>query len=79
MSLELTELQTFLGFFALVWLAKMISPFWLTFMALTSVFVVPLISSEQGRRAAHDASVRAQELANVAADKRRRWMKMERT
>jgi hypothetical protein len=64
---------TFLGSFALFWLTKMISPFWLTFMALTSVFIIPLISSEQGRRAAYDASVRAQELANVAADKSREF------
>ncbi|CAN9135174.1 unnamed protein product [Alternaria alternata] len=40
---------TFLGFFVLFWLTKMLSSFW----------------------AAHDASVRAQELANVTAEKGR--------
>ncbi|CAN9170507.1 unnamed protein product [Alternaria alternata] len=62
---------TFLGFFVLFWLTKMLSSFWFAVMALTSIFVAPLISSEQGRRAAHDASVRAQELANVTAEKGR--------
>jgi hypothetical protein len=47
----------------------MVSPFWFAVMALTSFFIVPLISSEQGRRTAHDASVRAQEQAKVAAEK----------
>ncbi|KAF2871711.1 Reticulon-domain-containing protein [Massariosphaeria phaeospora] len=60
---------TFLGFFALFWLTKLVTPFWFTFVVLTSIFVAPLASSERGRRAAHDASVRAQELANVAAEK----------
>jgi hypothetical protein len=64
-------LQTFLGFLALFWLTKMVSSFWFTVVALTSIFVAPLVSSEQGRRAAHDTSVRAQELANVAAEKGR--------
>lgn len=40
-------------------------------MGLTSIFVAPLVSSQQGRAAAHDAGVRAQELANVAAEKGR--------
>lgn len=62
---------TFLGFMGLFWLTKMISPFWFAVMALTSIFVAPLISSEQGRTVARDASVRAQELANAAAEKGR--------
>lgn len=61
----------FLGFFALFWLTKMVSPFWFAVMTLTSFFVAPLVSSDQGRRAAHNASVRAQELANIAAEKGR--------
>jgi hypothetical protein len=61
----------FLGFFVLFWLTKMVSSFWFTVMGLTSIFVAPLVSSEQGRRAAHDTSVRAQELANVAVEKGR--------
>lgn len=36
-------------------------------MGLTSIFVAPLVSSSQGRRAAHDASLRAQELAKAGA------------
>lgn len=60
---------TFIGFMGLFWLTKMISPFWFAVMALTSIFVAPLISSEQGRTVARDASVRAQELANAAAEK----------
>ncbi|KAF2823610.1 hypothetical protein CC86DRAFT_422597, partial [Ophiobolus disseminans] len=60
---------TFLGAFGLFWLTKLVTPFWLTFIALTSVFIAPLASSEQGRKAAHDASVRAQELGNAAAEK----------
>jgi len=61
----------FLGFTALYWLTKIVPPFWLTVMGLTSIFVAPLVSSPQGRGAAHDASVRAQELANAAAEKGR--------
>lgn len=61
----------FLGFFALFWLTKMVSPFWLAVIALTSIFIAPLVSSEQGRRAAQEASVRAQELASVGAEKGR--------
>jgi hypothetical protein len=40
-------------------------------MGLTSIFVTSLVPSPQGRRAAHDSSVRAQELAHAAAVKGR--------
>jgi len=59
----------FLGLTGLYWLIKVVSPLWLTVMGLTSIFIAPLISSPQGRRAAHDAGVRAQELVNTAAEK----------
>jgi len=61
----------FLGFTALYWLTKIVSPFWLTVMSLTSIFVVPLVSSPQGRGAAQVTGVRAQELANAAVEKGR--------
>jgi hypothetical protein len=68
---RLTNQQAFLGFTVLYWLTKIVSPFWLTVMGLTSIFIAPLVSSQQGRTAAHDASVRSKELANVAAEKGR--------
>jgi hypothetical protein len=40
-------------------------------IGLTSTFVAPLVFSPQGREAAYDASVLAQELANAAAEKGR--------
>jgi len=61
----------FLGFTVLYWLTKVVSPFWLIVMGLTSIFVAPFVSSQQGRAAAHDASVRAQELSNAAAEQGR--------
>ena len=67
MSLGFTNQQAFLGFTASYLLTKVVPAFWFTVIILTSIFVVPLVSSLQGRRAAHDASVCAQELANTAA------------
>jgi hypothetical protein len=65
----MTNQQAFLGFTALYWLTKIVPPFWLTVIGLTSIFVAPLLSSPEGRGAAQDASVRAQELAKAAAEK----------
>jgi hypothetical protein len=70
-TFELTNQQAFLGFTGLYWLVLFVPPFWLTVMGLTSIFVAPLIFSPQGRGVAHDASVHAQELANLASEKGR--------
>ncbi|KZL84127.1 hypothetical protein CI238_02737, partial [Colletotrichum incanum] len=59
----------FIGFTALYGLVQILSPFWLTILGLTSIFIAPLVNSPQGRKAAQDASVRAQELANTTAEK----------
>lgn len=58
----------FLGFTALYSLIKIVPPFWLAVMGLTSLYIAPLVASPRGRAVAHDASVRAQELANAAAE-----------
>ncbi|GKT45253.1 uncharacterized protein ColSpa_05434 [Colletotrichum spaethianum] len=59
----------FIGFTALYGLMQVLAPFWLAVLALTSVFIAPLVNSPQGRKAAQDATVRAQELANTTAEK----------
>ncbi|KAK5188597.1 hypothetical protein LTR47_011573 [Exophiala xenobiotica] len=58
----------FLAFTVLYWLAQLVSPFWLAVLALTTVFLAPLVASPRGRAAARDANVRAQELANAAVE-----------
>lgn len=59
----------FLGFTALYWLIKVVSPFSLAVLTLTSLYIVPLVASPRGRAVAYDARVRAEELADVAVDK----------
>ncbi|KAK2039587.1 hypothetical protein LZ31DRAFT_81163 [Colletotrichum somersetense] len=59
----------FIGVTALYALAKVVAPFWLAVMALTSIFIAPLVNSPKGRKVAQDASARAQELANTTAEK----------
>jgi len=59
----------FLVFTALYWLTKIMPPFWLAVMGLTSIFIAPLIFSPQGRQVAHDASALSQELAKAAVEK----------
>jgi hypothetical protein len=66
MNLALTNQQAFFSLTALYWLTKIVPRFLLTVMGLTSIFVTSLVSSPQGRGAAHDTSVRAQELAHAA-------------
>ncbi|WDK17071.1 Reticulon-like protein 1 Cwl1 [Colletotrichum graminicola] len=53
----------FIGIGLLYGLAKVVSPFWLAVMALTSIFIAPLINSPRGRKVAQDAGARAQDLA----------------
>ncbi|KAK1981685.1 Reticulon-domain-containing protein [Colletotrichum cereale] len=59
----------FIGVTALYALAQVVAPFWLAVMALTSIFIAPLVNSPQGRKVAQDASARAQDLANTTAEK----------
>ncbi|KAK5265947.1 hypothetical protein LTR99_004866 [Exophiala xenobiotica] len=58
----------FLGLTVLYWLIKVVSPFWLAVIGLTSIYIIPLVASPRGRAAAHDASVRAQDLASAASE-----------
>ncbi|KAK1961393.1 hypothetical protein LY78DRAFT_644875 [Colletotrichum sublineola] len=65
----------FIGVTALYVLAQVVAPFWMAVMALTSIFIAPLVNSPQGRKAAKDASARAQDLANTTAEKGRELAK----
>ncbi|KAK7745120.1 hypothetical protein SLS62_009919 [Diatrype stigma] len=58
----------FFGVTALFWLIKVVSPFGLAILGLTSLYIAPLVSSPRGRQVAQDAKVRAQELANATAE-----------
>ena len=53
---------------AFYWLVKTVSPFWLTVVALTSVYAAPLITSARGREVAHESGVHVQELATKATE-----------
>jgi len=59
----------FLSLTALYWLTKILAPFGLAVLGLTLLFIAPLITSPRGREVAHDAKVRADELATAAAEK----------
>jgi len=62
----------FLGCTALYWLIQIASPFALSVVALTSLYIAPLAVSRQGRQlanqVAHDGSVLAGDIANKAVD-----------
>ncbi|KAK6222997.1 hypothetical protein QIS74_03842 [Colletotrichum tabaci] len=58
----------FIGFGAIYGLMPFLAPFWLAVLALTSVFIAPLVNSPQGRKVAHDATARAQEIANTTGE-----------
>ncbi|KAL5592325.1 hypothetical protein FOBRF1_013351 [Fusarium oxysporum] len=58
-----------LGFTAMFWLMKVVSPFSLAVLGLSSLYIAPLINSPQGRTVAHDVTARGQELASVANEK----------
>jgi len=53
----------FIGVVVLYGLPKVVAPFWLAVMALTSIFIAPLVNSPRGRKVAQDAGARAQDLA----------------
>lgn len=44
------------------------TPFGITILALTTVYIIPLVRSPQGRGIARDGIARAQEIGNVAVD-----------
>ncbi|KAI0120658.1 Reticulon-domain-containing protein [Xylariales sp. AK1849] len=58
----------FLSFTALYWLIKIVPPFWLAVLGLTSLYIAPLVNSGRGREVAHDARLRAGELANTVGE-----------
>lgn len=50
-------------------LIKVLPPFWLAVVGVTAIFIAPLAASPQGRQIAHDATVQAQNAANVTVQK----------
>ncbi|RGP77810.1 hypothetical protein FLONG3_4104 [Fusarium longipes] len=63
--------KTFYAFMiatSLYFLTQFMTPFGITIMALTTVYIIPLVRSPQGRGIARDGIARAQELGNVAID-----------
>ncbi|KAI1359192.1 Reticulon-domain-containing protein [Xylaria arbuscula] len=58
----------FVGFTSLFWLVKVLTPFDLEVLGLSSVYLVPLILSPGDCETAQAAKVHAQELANTASD-----------
>ncbi|KPI38773.1 uncharacterized protein AB675_5853 [Cyphellophora attinorum] len=58
----------FIGFTALYWSIKLMRTFWLAPIALTLVYLAPLIVFSAGRTAAQDGNVRVQEVTNTAVD-----------
>lgn len=61
-------LIAFFGLTALFWLNKLVSPFGLAIIGLTSIYIAPLVNSPRGREVAHDAAVRADELRTAAVN-----------
>ncbi|KPM42514.1 hypothetical protein AK830_g4024 [Neonectria ditissima] len=64
--------QTFAAFVTLTslyWLIKIVPPFGLAVMGLTSLYIAPLVTSPRAREAAQETTQRAGELANAAAQK----------
>jgi len=53
---------------SLYFLTQFMTPFGITILALTTVYIIPLVRSPQGRGIARDGIARAQELGNVAID-----------
>ncbi|KAM0235153.1 hypothetical protein ACHAPO_005949 [Fusarium lateritium] len=53
---------------SLYFLTQFMTPFGITILALTAVYIIPLIRSPQGRGIARDGIARAQEIGNVAID-----------
>ncbi|KAM0544456.1 hypothetical protein ACHAO7_008861 [Fusarium culmorum] len=53
---------------SLYFLTQFMTPFGITILALTTVYIIPLVRSPQGRGIARDGIARAQEIGNVAVD-----------
>jgi len=53
---------------SLYFLTQFMTPFGITILALTTVYIIPLVRSPQGRGIARDGLARAQEIGNVAID-----------
>lgn len=58
----------FISFTSLYWLIQFVSPFGLTVLGLTSVYVAPLVASPRGREVAHDAKARAHDIAIATSE-----------
>ncbi|KAF5023570.1 hypothetical protein F66182_4383 [Fusarium sp. NRRL 66182] len=54
---------------SLYFLTQIMSPFGIAVLALTTIYIIPLIASPRGQEVARDGMVRAQELSNAAVDK----------
>lgn len=67
-SWKLTQDQAFVGFTTLFWLIKIMSPFNLAVLGLSSAYIAPLIVSPGGRDIAQCAKVNARELAHTTAE-----------
>ncbi|KEY72114.1 hypothetical protein S7711_00128 [Stachybotrys chartarum IBT 7711] len=61
-------LAAFIGLTVLFWLNKLVPPFGLAIIGLTSVYIAPLVNSPRGQEVAHDAAVRADELRVAAVN-----------
>ncbi|OBS24286.1 hypothetical protein FPOA_04832 [Fusarium poae] len=63
--------KTFAAFLiatSLYFLTQFMTPFGITILALTTVYIIPLVRSPHGRGIARDGIARAQEIGNVAID-----------
>jgi len=63
--------KTFYAFISLTtlyWLNQIVSPFGLAVLGLSTVYVAPLVTSPRGREVAHDAKLRAQDIASATTE-----------
>ncbi|KAI0441571.1 hypothetical protein F4803DRAFT_551938 [Xylaria telfairii] len=58
----------FVSFTTLFWLIKILSPFNLEILGLSSIYIIPLLFSPGGREMAQNAKSRARELAHTTAE-----------
>jgi len=58
----------FLGITALYWTIKIVNPFWLAVLSLSSVYIVSLVNSSRGDEVRHDAKIGGKELADTAIE-----------
>lgn len=61
-------IQAFLAATGIFWLIKFLNPFALTVLAVTSIFLAPLVNSPQGRETARLAKQRGLDAASTAAE-----------